>query len=133
MKIKFRIAADQETEINVSSLEVDGIPYVPPAPAKPQRWEVEVALCGDDNGTRWASSYPDRQDRERARVCLWFDSDGRVGIVPGERAKLLAGWLRDEAETIEPLSRPSDRDRMRELADLIDGGQSDCWQVTNDR
>jgi len=118
MRIKYRSTSDLSTcDITMDGVEVveiDGKPYVPPAPEQPkvQRWECEVTF-GAQGGAdyiwkTWASSHG---GQGKARVKLGFDSTGRVWFADKD-AQRLADRLRSAPSlpiSIADLNAAADR------------------------
>ena len=118
MRIKIKPApwcvTKEWLSIDAEALEIDGQPYVPPAPEQPkvQRWECEVTF-GAQGGAdyiwkTWASSHG---GQGKARVKLGFDSTGRVWFADKD-AQRLADRLRSAPSlpiSIADLNAAADR------------------------
>jgi len=103
----------------VEDVEIDGKPYVPPAPEQPevQRWEVEIGCYrGQFEGhidSYASSSVP------VARAKLAFDDQGRVWMAD-THAQYLARCLRDYARNWDAISEPS-RETLKLAAHRLAG------------
>lgn len=116
---------DGTTTLDVESLEIDGQPYVPPAPApKPrQRWEILVELGDSDAGPVAGGNTPICMklggDTMYAKVRLGFDSDGNVWMADGE-ARKLADFLHEMIVCDSHINQYT-RDKLRRAAERLAG------------
>ena len=118
------ITTTEYTDVYV--LEIDGKPYVPPAPEQPkvQMWECEAVMCVDSGEnepwvSHWRRTSVAQGDQVKARAKLGFDSTGRVWMADTD-AQYLARCLRDYARNWDAISEPS-RETLKLAAHRLAG------------
>ena len=129
MRIKYRSTSDMSTcDITMNGVEVveiDGKPYVPPAPEQSEYgWEVEAAFFTMTASTygyvEEASTTNFNSDKtRRARCKLGFDDQGRVWMAD-THAQYLARCLRDYARNWDAISESS-RETLKLAAHRLAG------------
>lgn len=110
-------------EGGITDLKIDGIPYVAPAPKRPQRWEVEAVFWGDDIPRREPGVLRVEMANgviSCARAKLGFDDGGRVWF-SDEDAKRLAEALRFAANYYDQKGWARWVNELRQAADRLAG------------